>query len=178
MSGYNFIVPPRSWAVIESITVQWRESFHLSEVADFPIMDFIEKVLDNKLGWLTLEVEGQQLMGAAEGYTDPNGKFIMLREDVYRGANAGNARDRFTAAHELGHWALHTKVPLARATPEQNIKPFRLSEPQANVFASALLMPRRFFSRSDDEDDVMSRHGVGFQAARNRLEYLRRNGLL
>ena len=100
----------------------------------------------------------------------------MLREDVYRGAWEGEVRDRFTAAHELSHWAIHTKIPLARAKPAQKVEAFRLSEPQANQFASELLMPAKFFSKADSVQDVMKRHGVGYQAANNRLEYLHRKG--
>nr|WP_246359728.1 ImmA/IrrE family metallo-endopeptidase [Stakelama sediminis] len=100
----------------------------------------------------------------------------MLREDVYRGAWAGEVRDRFTAAHELAHWAIHTKIPLARATAGQEVPAYRLSEPQANQFASELLMPARFFTILDTVHTVMDRHGVGYKAASNRLEYLNRKG--
>lgn len=45
-------------------------------------------------------------------------------------------RERFGIAHELGHFALHVGV----------LTGDRLTESQANRFASALLMPRRTFS--------------------------------
>jgi len=92
---------------------------------------------------------------------------------MYEAAWAGDGRARFTAAHELGHLVMHTNIPLARAKPEERIKPFRRSEPQANQFAAELLMPPRFFLLDDDERTVMERHGVSWEAAKNRLEYLR-----
>lgn len=68
----------------------------------FPIMEVLEKVLDNKLNFFDLIIVENQEMGSAEGYTDQLGKAIYLREDVYRRAWEGEPRDRFTAAHELG----------------------------------------------------------------------------
>ncbi|UZW54975.1 ImmA/IrrE family metallo-endopeptidase [Sphingobium sp. JS3065] len=178
MSGQNFIVPPRNWNAIEKSAQDWRAAFKLEDVAHTPITDMLEKVLDLRLGVFNLVIEESSVMGSAEGYTDPNGEFIMLREDVYRGACAGDRRDRFTAAHEFGHWAMHTNVPLARATSDRKIEPYRLSEPQANHFASALLMPAQFFSAWDTPQTVMDRHGVSYQAACHRLDYLNRKGMI
>lgn len=176
MSGQNFIVPARSWNNIEQIAQSWRSKFGLDQTPYTPIMEMMEKVLDNKLEVFTLVSMSREEMGPAEGYTDPDGSFIFLREDVYEGAWRGEVRHRFTAAHELAHWAIHTNIPLARARPEQSVPAYRLSEPQANQFASELLMPARFFTLGDDVDDVMERHGVGYQAASHRLNYLRSKG--
>ncbi|MGK2910324.1 MAG: ImmA/IrrE family metallo-endopeptidase [Sphingobium sp.] len=178
MSGQDFIVPPRNWNAIEREANDWRKAFGLNDTALTPIMEMLEKVMDRTLDIFTLLVGEPAMMGSAEGLTDPKGEFIMLREDVYRGAWAGDVRDRFTAAHEFGHWALHTNVPLARSRPNEKIEAYRMSEPQANQFASALLMPKEFFRRSDSYNDVMDRHGVGFKAANNRLDYLSRKGLI
>ena len=178
MSGQDFIIPARSWDNIEQTAQGWRSKFGLDQTPYTPIMEMMEKVLDNMLNCFTLIPMDVAEMGPAEGYTDPAGTFIMLREDVYKGAWAGEPRDRFTAAHELSHWAIHTKIPLARAMPGQVVPPYRLSEPQANQFASELLMPARFFSRFDTVHSVMARHGVGYQAAGNRLEYLTGKGKL
>lgn len=115
-------------------------------------------------------------MDDAEGLTCPNGKFIMLREDVYNGVWAGDRRARFTTAHELGHWTLHTNISMARARRGDGTPTYRLAEPQADQFAAELLMPEGFIGRWDDENDLMERFGVSFSAARNRLHYLRRNG--
>ncbi|HUD90815.1 ImmA/IrrE family metallo-endopeptidase [Sphingobium sp.] len=178
MSGQNFIVPPRNWNAIEKSAQDWRAAFNLENAAHTPIMEMMEKVLDQTLGLFQFVIEERSVMGAAEGYTDPNGEFIMLREDVYRGAWNGDPRDRFTAAHEFGHWAMHTNVPLARATSDRKVEPFRLSEPQANHFASSLLMPAQFFSLWDTPQSVMNRHGVSYQAASNRIDYLKRKGMI
>jgi Zn-dependent peptidase ImmA (M78 family) len=178
MSGYDFVVPPVSWDKIAEMTDGIRDQFGLGTLAYFPVMDFIERVLDQRMNIVNFEVADKQEMMSAEGYTDPNGEFIILRDDVYHGACAGDGRSRFTAAHELGHLALHTRIPLARAKAEERVPPYRLSEPQANQFAAELLMPRKFMFISDTIELVMTRHGVSHEAASNRLKFLGSKGLL
>ncbi|QGM97696.1 ImmA/IrrE family metallo-endopeptidase [Methylocystis parvus] len=178
MSGTDFIVPARSWDEIGRITNRVREQFNLSLAPVFPVVDFIERVLDHHLGVLQFEVGDRTEMGNAEGLTDPSGEFLELREDVYYAALAGDGRAMFTAAHELGHFWLHRNVALARVSPAEEVKPFRRSEPQANQFAAELLMPRGFFRSSDTEQTVVDRHGVSYDAARNRLKFLRSRGMI
>ena len=97
MSGQNFIVPARSWDNIEQVAQGWRSKFGLDDTPYTPIMEMMEKVLDNKLEAFTLIPMSKEEMGPAEGYTDPDGSRIFLREDVYEGAWRGEPRDRFTA---------------------------------------------------------------------------------
>lgn len=73
-------------------------------------------------------------------------------------------RQRFTAAHELGHHLLHaqelvkaihvdkgTRVLLRDDEASRGTDPF---EVQANVFASELLMPMDLLRKAVDEDEV------------------------
>ena len=64
---------------------------------------------------------------------------MTIREDVYDRAVDGNARDRFTLCHELGHFLLHTpeRVSFARGEVPTYMDP----EWQANVFAGELMAP-------------------------------------
>jgi Zn-dependent peptidase ImmA (M78 family) len=176
MSGFDFKVAPRSWDEIAQICDRVREVLQLTNEPKFPIMEVLEDVLDHQLGLVRFEVGSNSEMGVTEGHTCPKGEFIELREDVYRLACEDDGRSRFTAAHELGHFIMHTNVPLARMAPNENVKPFRLSEAQANQFAAELLMPPRFFKAGDDEHEVMERHGVSRSAAIHRLSYLRKKG--
>lgn len=177
MQQDSFVVPARSWDEIAQITDSLREKFGLAERPYFPIMTFLEKVLDG-LGVVPLLVSDRAEMGQAEGYTCPDREYIELRDDVYEAALLGDGRARFTAAHELGHFALHTKIPLARANSIQSTKPFLLSEPQANQFAAELLMPRRMVLATDTAEIIQSRHGVSYSAARKRLMYLKNKGMI
>ena len=178
MHGGDFIVPPRSWRNIGQVAGALRESLGLSKQPRVPTVEIIEGVLDQRLDLLSFQVGSREEMGSAEGYTCPNGAFIMLREDVYLKACDGDPRARFTTIHELGHWAMHTNIPLARAKSDQKVAAYKLAEPQANQFAAEFLMPAGFVSRTDCENDLMARFGVSFEAARLRLKYLRKEGLI
>lgn len=172
----DFIVPAKSWDDIGALASRVRAQFGLSDQLRFPIMDLLERILDQELSWLRLEIETKQQMNEAEGYTCPNGTFIRLREDVYNGAWSGNGRDRFTAAHELGHFAMHTGTPLARATRQDDVPSYRLAEPQANQFAAELLMPVEWVRRSDSGQELAARFGVSHEAACRRLGQLIKRG--
>lgn len=174
----DYIVPPRRWAEIGGIANNLRSRFGLMDHPFFPVVEFIEKVLDQRLNMVRFEVGTRAEMKGAEGFTCPKGEFVQLREDVYEGACRGEGRHRFTAAHELGHFVMHTGIPLTRAKLGDNIPAFRLAEPQANQFAAELLMPDGFIDCLDDEQSIIERHGVSYEAAGNRLRYLRKNGRL
>lgn len=174
MNDSDYIVPARSWAEIREVSDSLRSRFLPNGTALFPIMELLERVLDHRLDWLRFEVGFKEEMGTAEGLTCPKGSFIRLREDVYDRAWLGKGRDRFTAAHELGHWILHTNIPLARSTRGDGTPQYCLAEPQANQFAAELLMPLSFIKLTDTEDDLMKRHGVSRIAAKNRLKYARK----
>ncbi len=173
MSGDNFKVPPKSWADVRAHTDELRSAFGLEDVALFPVIELLEKIMDNRHELVSLEIWPVGSMNGAEGETCPSGDFIRLREDVYNAAWAGEARARFTVAHEIGHWHMHTNVTLARAQPGERVPGFRASEPQANQYAAELLMPTKFFKPNDTALMVMMRHGVSAQAAEIRLRYLK-----
>lgn len=90
-------------------------------------------------------------------------------------------RDRFTIAHELGHYFLHYRAPEHHRIGERTSTFTRLgrnvAETQANVFASNLLMPADFFAMTfqqlgHDMTRVAGHFGVSVPAARVRAEYL------
>ncbi len=93
-------------------------------------------------------------------------------------AHTGRARDRFTIAHELGHYVLHYLW-----NPDKVGKPMmalrRGSERiewEANWFAAAFLMPSEAFRRSFDAHNDISKvaeyFGVSQQAAELRAKNL------
>lgn len=87
-------------------------------------------------------------------------------------------RDRFTIAHELGHYFLHYRFanlaqPMTYARGGRN-----RAETEANVFAAALLMPedpfkQKWFHHGGDAWKVAGHFGVSPAAARVRAEVLR-----
>lgn len=179
MNDQGFSVTPRSWKSIRTIANNFRKSVGLDQEASIPVMELVEDVLYTRLGLFRLEITDHSEMNGAEGFTDPSGSFMMIREDVYVKALSGDGRARFTVAHELGHMILHTGQPLlARAPSNHNLKPYELSEPQANKFAAELLMPPAYFKSTDTVSIVADRHGVSMDAARFHLKGLRKDGLI
>jgi Zn-dependent peptidase ImmA (M78 family) len=175
MIGPDYVVAPLAWTDIGRVADGVRVQFSLYADPEFPVMEFIEKVLDQRLGVLRLEVLDEAEMGDYEGLTDPKGEFMCLRLDVYEKGWARDGRARFTAAHELGHFFLHTNIPMARASPERHVVAYRRCEPQANQFAAELLMPRHFMRPDDTVQRVADRHRVSLEAARNRIDYMQKS---
>jgi len=176
MTEGNFIVPARSWSSISAQAEHVRRTLGLQDCTYLPITNILEALPDLLEGFEFLVREDAE-MGGALGVTAPDGSFIALGETVYRRACDGHARDRFTAAHELGHLILHKGTSFQRADGAQATPAYRLSEPQANFFAAMILMPRKFIQPAHGVSDLVDMFGVSQGAARNRLERMAWSGL-
>lgn len=87
-------------------------------------------------------------------------------------------RDRFTIAHELGHYFLHYLYPKANGLMSFGRGSQNRAETQANVFASSLLMPAGPFRASVERHGkdwwkVGDEFGVSPKAAEVRANVLR-----
>lgn len=173
MFSESFIVPPLSNQNIEDIAMQVRRAFGLEQTPSFPVMKFLEGVLCNQLNWLDLQIGWPTEMQDAEGYMSPDGSFIKLRQDIYSKACENNGRARFTVAHELGHYFLHSNTKLQRIPPNTKVPLYKLSEFQADQFAACLLMPRSLITHNDTIEGIKSKFNVSYTAASNRLKKIR-----
>lgn len=66
---------------------------------------------------------------------------------IYLPHMTSSRRDRFTIAHELGHYFLHYLHPKREAAASFGRGERNTVETQANVFASSLLMPTEQFTK-------------------------------
>ncbi|WP_422023716.1 ImmA/IrrE family metallo-endopeptidase [Pyruvatibacter mobilis] len=140
-----------------------------------PVGHILEVTLPNSFDGFRFEVrERAEMPLNAEGAADRDGQFIYLREDVYDALCDNDGRARFTASHELGHFALHTRQPLNRAPSLETLPAFEDSEKQADQFAACLLMPRQLMNPRDDVADIVTRFGVSQRAAEIRLRKTRK----
>ncbi len=106
----------------------------------FPLLKFIEHVLPYVFPEFEFEiVDDNELNCYAKAY--PSKNKIVVRNSVYEGACRGNGRDRFTIAHEIGHFFLHGDENVSFARLDETIFPFEDPEWQANTFAGELLVP-------------------------------------
>jgi Zn-dependent peptidase ImmA (M78 family) len=127
--------------------------------------------------------------------SDISGFLLTWDENVIVGVNASThpVRQRFTIAHELGHYLLHAPSPgqihidrMFKVIFRDDLsgKGVDREEREANYFAAELLMPRRFITKDlfdanevdyvEDRfiEDLAKRYGVSRQAMTFRLANL------
>ena len=147
-----------------------------------------ERVLkESRVGRLPVPVEKiaarHNILIRRARHTDFSG--ILIRKDgrALIGVNSSEAaaRQRFTIAHELGHFFLHTrKAAFVDYRDNRSGVARTPREREANSFAAALLMPRRRLLRdfrtlgkktlsADDLQNLARRYGVSDDAMRFRL---------
>ena len=158
---------PTSKREIAEYTRSLRRNVGLENESFFPVMEYLEIFLQDKLMDLTLDIVPFSDMPFKEGETIPGQNTIRIREDVYNAACEGDGRARFTVAHEIGHFLLHTPDSIALCRMEEGTKfrPFEDPEWQANTFASELLAPGYLISNLPYRE-VMNRCGVSEKAAK------------
>lgn len=102
----------------------------------------------------------------AHAYTNMDKHEIVIREDVYERARMGKGRDRFTIAHEIGHYILHSNTnSLTRVYANETIKAYENLEWQANAFAGELLCPSNTL-RGMEINEIAQYYGVSIEAAK------------
>lgn len=131
----------------------------------FPIIQILEWALPELIPGFEFLQGTKAEMGANHGLTVPSQKQIWLREDVYDRAVEGHGRDRFTAAHELGHLLLHGSVNLAFHRSSQGLPRYMCSEWQADSFAGTLLMPLEGVKKCSSTAEIAQIFGVSGKAA-------------
>ena len=178
MSGPRFEVPPRSYNEIVHVASSVRSYIRL-DGGWFPIVEFLELAMPIIYPGFSFESGETDEMGMNHGLTIPSQNTVMLRNDVHLGACDGVGRDRFTAAHELGHYLLHRDVPLKyHRAVSGGLKAYVDSEWQANEFAAALLMPAEGVASCQSLEEVCVKFGVSTQAAQTQIRKLYKKQVL
>ncbi|HEX2528265.1 MAG TPA: ImmA/IrrE family metallo-endopeptidase [Geminicoccus sp.] len=161
---------PLSTNFIESIADYVREICATPDPF-LPIVDILEFGLERLAPGYVFEVRSVEELGRNHGQVDPIAKTLALREDVYEGLVNDVGRDRFTAAHELGHALLHGRS-LNRSPTGTARKIYCDPEWQANTFAAALLMPQAMVKQMKSLEQVSDEFGVSDEAAAVRVRKL------
>ncbi|MDO4285214.1 MAG: ImmA/IrrE family metallo-endopeptidase [Eubacteriales bacterium] len=154
-------VSPMSRQEIRARVREFRETVGCKNKLYFPIVNVIEEQLP--LFGFEMEIEDDSSMGDAYAITDMESRTIRIRESTYVGAIQGNARDRFTLCHEVGHCLLHTpdRVIFARGS----VPLYMRAEWQANTFAGELMAPPDLV-RGMDAERIAEKCGMSRQAAK------------
>ena len=165
----SYMAKPRSIKDIRELALLLRKALNLDKVDKFPIMEFIEGVMHTIDEEFYYEIVDKETMGNIHGLACPNEHCIKIREDVYNRCVEGYGRDRFTIAHEVGHYLMHnSNVTLARLGKEK-VQAYMDPEWQANTFAAELLMPINLIDTTDVKK-IAEKFGVSYSAASIRLK--------
>lgn len=168
----SFIAPARSKSEIIKSADKLRERFNLANNLYFPIVEFAEIVLQKIDDEYSFEVCEKHEMIDKYAQYNPISKVMTVRQDVYTQAIEGDGRARFTIAHEVAHYMLHSSgLALARGNCE--IKIYQDPEWQANVFASELLMPS-YLIENMSAVDVAIQCQTSYQAAQIALSNVKK----
>ncbi|WP_332238861.1 ImmA/IrrE family metallo-endopeptidase [Sporolactobacillus sp. KGMB 08714] len=139
-----YVAKPLSRRNIREIVMFIRRLFDLNKAEPFPIMRFLESCMSEIDENFNYEIVPIEQMPDKYAVTYPEEHLIKIRQDVYDRACDGSHLDRFTIAHEIGHYILHqpAKVAFARSiNGKTKIPAFKEPEWQANTFAGELLAP-------------------------------------
>ncbi len=173
-----FRVPPLSTVRIRKVADNLRTAFKI-ERPYFPVADVVELVFPHIISDYVFELctksEMDQHYGrGVHAMAIPTESRIVLRDDIYDGLLEENPRDRFTVAHEIGHFILHHGVGFARGETANAVKPYENSEWQADTFAAELLMPIAHALQCASVQEIMTTFGVSNLAAKIRWETLKK----
>lgn len=171
----SLTVPPLSRKSIRNFAGYLRTQLGLERL--YVDIGFLLEVLTCPLGSMTkplveLEIVDDRFLPGKYAAYYPQSNLFKIRESVYIGACNGNGRDRFTIAHELGHFFLHSNVTLTLAREDaipKHIPSYCDPEWQANTFASEFLMPHDMIQGMTPEE-VSRACGTSREAARIALK--------
>ena len=158
------IAPALSRVKIENLANDIRTKFNCSGYY-FDIIKFVEIVIPSIDGTFNYDyVEADELPKNTYAYYDSANNLMKIHSSVYERACANIGRDRFTIAHEVGHYFLHREGCLFART-EFAVPKYRDPEWQANTFASALLIPKTL-TRCLSVEEIANKCKVSNQAAK------------
>ncbi|HIJ85109.1 MAG: protein of unknown function DUF955 [Magnetococcales bacterium] len=146
-------------------------------VVQFSHGDDLRHIVEQKLGGKLRYADANEWLDTASGSITveaPN-KFTIILANF-----TGPLRNRFTIAHELGHYVLHSRlgeIPLT--APRKDRSP---AESEADWFAAAFLMPKKPFLEALEGmnghlnlDLLAGRFLVSKPAAKYRADELKQN---
>lgn len=165
-------VAPQSFMSLEGLAIELAPG--IPAVRGMPFQVDAWRLLEmsmTRAGYDFRVMDTNQMVDCA-GYTVPDDRLIVLREDVYEGLFTGSRFSASTAVHEVSHIALRHHVTLHRGAQLGDHPAYEDAEWQANSLTSAVMMSREACSRVRTVQDLMEQCGVSYSAALVRMSKL------
>jgi Zn-dependent peptidase ImmA (M78 family) len=171
MAKARKVVRARSRDEIEELAWRARADLGLAPRDRVPAARLIEWALPMVVLGFEMRVAEHGTLGGAEAVTDLTRPIITFAPTTYDELYRDRPRARMTALHEVGHLLMHTQQHVGLAFMRR-YDPRVDPEVQADMFASAFMMPEFAFREVSSIEEAMSRFGVSRDAASYRARTL------
>lgn len=161
----QIMVQPHSKKDIIEYTYYVRNQLGLGNKLYIPVLYVAENIIPMTDETFSCVIMDENVMKNEYANYSPGTNELRIRSDVYDDVYSGVPRHRFTIAHELGHYFMHSDIAtFSRCDNRYAVPRYRDPEWQANVFASAFLMPPNQICYMTISD-VAKKCGTSMQAA-------------
>ncbi len=171
----QYIAQPQSRASIRKFTEEIRFKCGCDRKFYFPVVEFLETMptIYKSVGFEYEIVEDDVLPVPIQGDMDLQNNYMRVKESVYEGAVNNKGRDRFSIAHEIGHFLLANDagIKLQRNMLNRIVSTCEDPEWQAEAFAGELLVPMRLVADLTAEQ-IVERCKVSLSAAKTQLRIM------
>lgn len=162
---------------IEGLAQHIKRILGLDQEARISMVQLLERMEDWLEDYIFSVLEDDEMPGM-DGYTGIDQYEICLSNSTYEALNQGDPHARHTAAHELGHLMMHSRMPTGyarRAQYSRHVDP----EWQADHFADVFLMPKSGVQTCESAEQVAERFSVPIDRAAIRFkEIMKQQGEL
>lgn len=172
----DVLVPKRTYPELELSADDFRRLIDPERLDYLPVALMVERVRATaQLQGLEVVTQTDAEMGGAYAYaTAGPPPRIFCRESVRTLAWEGNARQRMTVFHEVGHLWLHrVQVAMPRMAAgnksQDGLGALYSAERQASYWAAAVMMPKEVTRCAVSAEELAQRTGASVEAAAIRI---------
>jgi hypothetical protein len=155
-----------------------RTTYSICDSSPIDPMTIIVKLKERRVDFDYVRVSVSE-MGSTEAEWDSQNNILRIREDIYRGMNAGLPRALYVFAHELAHYFYEhdgiRRRSSSREIYEKAVAKIRRQERLAERFAARFLAPLYLVQKGVTVDELRRRFCLSERAAEIRREEIERH---
>lgn len=162
-------------AELKRLALWLREQLHIRDILHLNLLQVLEMMKVHFPDFDYKRVRDSEVENA-EGLYDSALSYLPIPDSLFEGLSRNDPRDRFTCAHEIGHWVLNHEGRrfrrLQRKAYERSTPNIRRNEREAEKFAAFFLAPDHLARSFDSISEFRSRFGLSRRAAEIRKNEL------